>query len=48
MVAVALLVTATALIKMTLLSHRSTSAVRTTVETDNAVVTLSGSAKKRG
>jgi osmotically-inducible protein OsmY len=35
----------TALVKMTLLYHRSTSGLRTTVETYNGVVTLSGSAK---
>jgi hyperosmotically inducible protein len=35
----------TALVKMTLLSHRSTSAVHTKVKTNNGVVTLSGDAK---
>jgi osmotically-inducible protein OsmY len=35
----------TALVKMTLLYHSSTSGLRTTVETYNGVVTLSGSAK---
>jgi hyperosmotically inducible protein len=35
----------TALVKMTLLYHRSTSGLRTTVETNKGVVTLSGSAK---
>jgi len=35
----------TAQVKMALLSHRSTSAVHTKVETKNGVVTLSGKAK---
>jgi hyperosmotically inducible periplasmic protein len=35
----------TALVKMTLLNHRSTSALKTTVETKEGVVTLSGEAK---
>jgi len=35
----------TAQVKMALLSHRSTSAVKTKVETKNGVVTLSGKAK---
>ena len=35
----------TALVKMTLLYHRSTSALKTSVTTKNGVVTLSGKAK---
>ncbi|MBT1074712.1 BON domain-containing protein [Geobacter grbiciae] len=35
----------TALVKMTLLSHRSTSAINTSVTTKNGVVTLTGKAK---
>jgi osmotically-inducible protein OsmY len=35
----------TALVKMTLLYHRSTSALRTKVETNEGVVTLYGKAK---
>ena len=35
----------TAMVKMTLLYHRSTSALNTKVETSNGVVTLSGKAK---
>jgi osmotically-inducible protein OsmY len=35
----------TAQVKSALLSHRSTSALKTKVETDNGVVTLSGPAK---
>jgi osmotically-inducible protein OsmY len=35
----------TALVKGTLLNHRSTSALNTTVETKNGVVTLGGKAK---
>jgi osmotically-inducible protein OsmY len=36
----------TALVKMTLLYHRSTSALNTTVETKHGVVTVGGTAKK--
>ncbi len=38
-------VSVTSLVKMTLLSHRSTSAIKTTVETKDGVVNLGGTAK---